>query len=297
MMRINLIDLDINKRRRVFPNLALMKLSSYHKAKGDRVFLNFPLCQPDVSYASCVFSWNAKHTNGLSSDVIIGGSGIDLKMELPPEIEHIMPDYSLYPKVNFSLGFTSRGCIRKCSWCIVPKKEGAIKPWASIYEFWDSRHNKIILLDNNLLASPNWKETLIELGKENVEVDFNQGLDIRLIDDEKVSYLKGVRTKVLRFAFDDIAYEKALRRGIELLINNGISPRMLSFYVLVGFNGDETAIERVEILKSYNVDIYPMIYKGENGKEPKLAPTTFSLNSCHGSWHNLRKFQRIISKG
>ena len=295
-MKVLLMDLDITPQRKPFPNLALMKLSAFHKARGDEVFLNFPLCQPDIIYASCVFTWNAKKAKGLPPNTTLGGLGVDLKKELPLEIEHIKPDYSLYPDVDFSLGFTSRGCIRKCSWCLVPEKEGRIQPWASIYEFWDRQHKKIILLDNNLLASPNWKETLSDLIREQVMVDFNQGLDIRLIDEEKAFYLKQVRAKQLRFAFDDIAYEKAVRKGIELLLASGISPRKLSVYMLVGFNGDQTAKERAEILKSYNVDIYPMLYKGKDGKEPELAPEIFSLAGYHGSWHNLRKFQRVISK-
>lgn len=291
-----LMDLDVITKRTPFPNLALMKLSTFHKAKGDEIFLNFPLCQPDITYASCIFTWHCKQVIGLPENVIIGGSGVDLKKTLPPEVEHIMPDYSLYPKVDFSLGFTSRGCPRKCPWCIVPRKEGGIVPWASIYEFWEKRHQKIVLMDNNLLAAPNWRETMTDLIKERVEVDFNQGLDIRLVSNEVVYYLSKVKTKVLRFAFDHLAYERAVRDGIGLLLAAGISPRKLFFYVLVGFNGAETAVERVEILKSYNVDIYPMIYKDNEGKEPKLQPTTLSLAGYHGSWNNLRKFQRVITK-
>lgn len=295
-MKVLLMDLDVATERRPFPNLSLMKLSAYHKAKGDDVFLNFPLCRPDITYASCVFTWHCKQVIGLPENAIIGGSGVDLKKSLPPEVEHCMPDYSLYPKVNFSLGFSSRGCPRKCPWCLVPGKEGGIVPWASIYEFWEKRHKKIVLMDNNLLAAPNWQETMTDLIKERVEVDFNQGLDIRLVNEENVEYLRQVRTKQLRFAFDDIHYETAVREGINLLLRNGIIPRKLSFYVLVGFNKHDTAIDRVEILKSYNVDIYPMIYKNNEGKEPKLQPTMLSLAGYHGSWNNLRKFQRVITK-
>ena len=135
-----------------------------------------------------------------------------------------------------------------------------------------------------------------DLIAEGLEVDFNQGLDIRLVNEENVTFLKLIKAKQLRFAFDNIAYEKALRKGIELMINWGINPRKLSFYVLVGYSGDKTAIERMEILKAYDVDIYPMIYKGEDGKEPRLECKSFGLSSYHGSWRNLRKFQRVISK-
>lgn len=270
-MKVLLMDLDITNRRQPSPNLALMKLSAYHKAKGDQVFLNSPLWQPDIAYASCVFTWNAKRRTGLTPDAIVGGSGIDLKAELPPDVEHIMPDYSLYSGIDYSLGFTSRGCLRRCPWCIVPEKEGQIKPWARIYEFWDRHHRKIILLDNNLLAAPNWRQTMEDLIAEDLEVDFNQGLDIRLVSEENVGYLKRVKSrqfrfgkkgrKTLRFAFDDIAYEGAVRQGIELLIESGIRSRRLSFYVLYGFGDDNTSVERVNILRSYNVDIYPMCYR------------------------------------
>ncbi|GAH83100.1 unnamed protein product, partial [marine sediment metagenome] len=245
-MKVLLMDLDIIKQRRPFPNLALMKLSAYHKARGDQVFLNFPLYQPDIAYASCVFSWNAKRRATVPYGAVIGGSGIDLKPELPPEVEHMMPDYSLYPGVDFSIGFTSRGCIRDCPWCIVPVKEGQIEPWARIYEFLDRRHRKIILLDNNLLASPNWRQTMEDLIAEGLWVDFNQGLDIRLVNEENVGYLKRVKTEKLRFAFDDISYEKTVRRGIQLLLDAGIASRKLSFYVLVGFGDDSTSVERVK---------------------------------------------------
>ncbi|GAJ17604.1 unnamed protein product, partial [marine sediment metagenome] len=162
-MKVLLMDLDVIKQRRPSPNLALMKLSAYHKAKGDEVFLNFPLQPPDIAYASCVFTWNAGRKTTVPNGAILGGSGIDLKAELLPEVEHIMPDYSLYPSIDSSMGFTSRGCIRNCPWCIVPVKEGQIKPWSRIYEFWDRRHRKITLLDNNLLAAPNWQQTMEDL--------------------------------------------------------------------------------------------------------------------------------------
>ena len=295
-MKVNLVDLDISSKRKPFPNLALMKFSSYHKARGDEIFLNFLLCQPDITYASCVFTWNARMAKGISPDASFGGSGINLNIELPYEVEHIMPDYTLYPNIDFSLGFTSRGCIRKCPWCIVPGKEGIIKPWARIYEFWNQQHRKIMLLDNNLLAASNWRLTMDDLITEELEVDFNQGLDIRLVNEDNVSYLKQVKAKPLRFAFDDLTYEKAVRKGIELLLANNISVRKLSFYMLVGFGDDKSAKERAAILKSYNVDIYPMIYKGEDGKEPMIEPEVFSLAYYHGSWNNLRKFQRVISR-
>lgn len=301
-MKVLLMDLDIIKQRKPSPNLVLMKLSAYHKAKGDQVFLNFPLQPPDITYASCVFTWNAKRRATVPHGAIVGGSGIDLKAELPPEVEHTTPDYSLYPNVNppwkgSSIGFTSRGCIRNCPWCIVPVKEGQITPWSRIYEFWDRRHRKITLLDNNLLAAPNWQQTMEDLLAEELEVDFNQGLDIRLVNEGNVGYLKRVKTEELRFAFDDIAYESAVRRGIELLLGNGINSRHLSFYFLVGFSNDDAVLERVNILQSYNVDIYPMAYKGADGKEPaRRVLEVANLPLFHGSRRNINKFLRLVGR-
>ena len=297
-MKVNLIDLDVSTRRRAFPNLALMKLSSYHKMRDDEVYLNFPLCQPNIIYASCVFSWNRRQADGkLPATAHKGGAGISPKAELPYEIEHIKPDYDLYPNWNFSLGFTSRGCSRHCPWCIVPLKEGAIKANARIYEFWDRKHKKIILLDNNLLAAPNWQQTMEDLMAEDIEVDFNQGLDIRLINEKNAEYLKKITAKYLRFSFDDIGYEKAVYTGIAILKEAGIHIRKLSFYVLVGFNKDiRETIERLKILKSYDVDIYPMIYRDKDGKEPVLDGNFKETIFWHGGRNNLRKFLRVAGR-
>lgn len=306
-MKVLLMDLDVIKERKPFPNLALMKLSAYHKARGDEVYLNFPLREPDITYASCVFTWNAKRRASVPNGAIIGGSGIDLKAELPPEVEHIMPDYSLYPNVDSSLGFTSRGCIRKCRWCTVPEKEGGIRATGRIYEFWDRRHEMITLFDNNLLAAPNWRQTMENVLAEGVKVDFNQGLDIRLVNKENVGYLKRmklahldylrrVKPGQLRFAFDDIAHEKAVRKGIELLLDAGINSRKLFFYVLQGFGDDDTSVERLEILHSYNVDCYPMAYKGLDGKEPARRKIEVPDIFWHGPRRNMKKFLRLVGR-
>jgi len=298
-----LIDLDLlqqSKRKKfAFPNLALMKLSAYHKAMGDEVYLNFPLQKPDIIYASCIFTWNRKYRARIPENAIIGGTGIDLKAKLPPEVENMMPDYTLYPRVDFSLGFTSRGCLRKCPWCIVPEKEGDIKPAGRIYDFWNRHHRKIKLLDNNLLAAPNWKQTMEDLIAEDLKVDFNQGLDIRLLSEENIQYLMRVKAKELRFSFDHIAYEKEFREKIRLLLDSGLRSRKLSFYFLYGFPSiDEECLERFKILASYNVDMYPMAYKDQDGREPqrKVLTGIENLPMAHGARRNINKFLRLIGR-
>jgi len=284
-MKIGLIDLDTKG----FPNLALMKLSQYYKSKGDEIVFNMPLMGADITYIACVFSKNRHNLPAVDGNVILGGTGFAWPSVrcLPFQVEDMMPDYSLY-NAKASYGFTSRGCIRRCPWCVVPHKEGRIKPWHSIYQFWDREHRDIVLLDNNLLAAPNWKETLTDLMKEKLKVDFNQGLDIRLVDQEKAHYLLRLKySKQLRFALDDIKYQKAFRHGMETLRSAGIKLSRVMVYFLIGFNSSlEGDSERLEIIKSYNATPFAMIYQEVNGVRPRIVRDKRELHEF-ARWVNL----------
>jgi len=244
-MNVLLIDGD----RTSFPNLALMKWSAYHKKLGDKVGLlgepDAPL-NPDQVYISCVFPRNAPYVLGLSKifncPVLIGGSGVSFDVTLPDEVEHIMPDYSLYG-IHYSMGFTSRGCNRNCPWCVVPKKEGSIKDWAPIEEFYVRKWRKLRLLDNNFLQSPRWYENLREIIARKIRVDFNQGLDIRLVDQEKAKWLSkcyysdtNFKRRRIRFSFDLPQIEDQFLEGIDKLLRAGIKPNHIFVYILVGYN-------------------------------------------------------------
>jgi len=147
-----------------------MKLSTYHKSRGDNVTLIRPQeiatldqTPSDIIYISCIFVENRDLAIELSRkfpNVLVGGSGIDLDNRLPPNIETLMPDYDLYPEMKYSLGFTTRGCIRSCDFCIVPKKEGTIQIVGDIYNFWNRKHKHVMLLDNNILALPSHFEQI-----------------------------------------------------------------------------------------------------------------------------------------
>ncbi len=295
-MKVVLIDLDTERRRCAFPNLALMKLSAWHKQQGDEVQLNFPLMRADAVYASCVFTWHRQRQATVPPEASVGGLGLDLGRTLPPQVEHIMPDYSLYPNVDFSMGFTSRGCSRSCPWCKVPGKEGAVQTWASFHEFLAPGHKRLLLLDNNLLAAENWRDTLADLGDLTLEVDFNQGLDIRLITDEVAWYLKRVRTRKLRFAFDSLSYEKSVRQGVQVLTRAGIPSRHLSFYVLTGFQEDDQVIERMKLLASLNVDVFPMVYRDDEGREPVRRQLYDGDIFWHGDRRAISKFLRVVGR-
>jgi len=284
-MKVGLIDLD----RKGFPNLALMKISAHHKSKGDEIVFNMPLMEKaDITYIACVFSKNRYSLPAIDGNVILGGTGFTSRDRwLPVEVENMMPDYSLY-NTKASYGFTSRGCIRRCQYCIVPHKEGRIKPWHSIYQFWDREHRDIVLLDNNLLASPNWKETLVDLEKEKLKVDFTQGLDIRLVDQEKAHYLSRLKySKQLRFALDDIKYQKAFRQGMETLRGAGIKLSRVMVYFLIGFNSSlQEDLERLEIIKSYNATPFAMVYQEVNGVKPRIVRDKRELHEF-ARWVNL----------
>lgn len=284
-MNVALIDVD-NK----IPNLALMKLSAHHKAKGDHVEFFTPLfSMPDLAYVAKVFTDTPDYEYWPDCEIIKGGSGYDMKTELPPEIEALCPDYSLYG-IDYAMGFTTRGCIRNCPFCIVPIKEGHIRAVADIYDFWSGQKN-LMLMDNNLTAEPgHFRRILGQLIKEGIHTSFSQGLDIRLIDDEKAALLARVKLwkdKRIRFAFDDTKDEAAVRRGIDCLLRAGIIPRNLSFYVLIGFDSTpEEDLYRVELLRSYGITPFAMPYNRRDRYQKIFArwvnrPALFKVTKWH----------------
>jgi len=301
-MKILLIQMDGK-----WPNLALMKLSTWHKMQGDSVALLRPRTYdrrhfgkprnleinppkgftPDIVYISCIFTWNAPIAHGIAemlraegAKVFLGGSGVDLQTTLPDEIEHLRPDYDLYG-VDYSMGFLTRGCIRRCPWCIVPRKEGYIKRWSELREFMDPRHRKLMLLDNNLLAHSDAEKILRELADlsqlKGLKVCFTQGLDIRLVTPEIVRLLKRIdyrdpefEKKALYFAWDVPSEEERVVKGIKTLVVNGIPKSHLRFYALIGYGiraEDYTwdyflqnDWHRYEVLRKLGVKMIPMIY-------------------------------------
>ena len=241
-MRVLLVDADSHNG---FPNLALMKLSAWYKQQGYAVDLlkgihtTAPLQHYDKVFISIIFYQNREKVLDYASqfdNVTVGGSGFDYNIRLDDDIEHILPDYSLYD-LDYSMGFTSRGCIRNCGFCIVPEKEGPIRDHAPIHEFLHPDHKKVILLDNNFQASPKWRENIKYLIDTKLKVNFNQGLDIRLIDRESAYFFSETyyynwtfKRRGINFAFDDLRYEKKVREGLENLINVGIRPEHILVY-------------------------------------------------------------------
>ena len=283
-MNILLVDADSKKG---FPNLALMKISTYHREQNDLVDLikGIPTTAPIMDYShvyiSCIFKQNKERVKEYAAQfdndvaVYIGGSGISLNHNLPDDIEFLTPDYNLY-NTDYSIGFTSRGCIRKCGFCVVNEKEGHIHHWQYIDEFHDPNHKKIILLDNNFQASPDWKETLAYINKHKLKVNFNSGLDIRLMTKEFAEALKETKVydwrfkyKKLTFAFDDLKDADKILRGIQLLKDAGhnLNKGNTMFYVLVGYDSTiQEDMQRIIMLKEMGVGAFVMRYNKTEGK-------------------------------
>lgn len=197
----------------------------------------------------------------------LGGPGYDIKKCLPDEIELCKPDYSLYPGIDYALGFTTRGCIRKCPFCIVPIKEGKIYRIQPIQDVYAPQFQAIKLLDNNVLADrDNFREIVTFCENHNLRLDVSQGLDIRLLDEELAGLIARIKPiKKLDFAFDSLRYEKAVIKGIQLLVNAGVDIRgKVQFYVycdrsITGEYGIESAIKRCQILKDHGTNPYVML--------------------------------------
>jgi hypothetical protein len=254
-MRISLIDVDSK-----IPNLALMKISAYHKNKGDTV--GFNLSNPDKIYSSIIFKKNnGKSMNQQIQPIPIeyGGTGYDLSIKLPDYIEFIKPDYNLYPS-TYSQGFTTRGCTRNCYFCVVPKKEGKLRRSQHPKEFYDDRFNTIMIMDNNWLADREWffktSQWILDQKLKVIE----HGLDIRLLDKESIQRLQDLKIKLWHFAFDFIEYTPVVKDKIKLLKKCGVNTKnkvCIYCYIHDDLHFDN-ALARCNILRDLGVNARPM---------------------------------------
>lgn len=264
-MKIGLIDVDGHN----FPNLALMKISACHKARGDTVEWWWGFGQYDRVYMSKVF--DDTYTPDIpeplnAAEIVKGGTGYGLDNTLPPEIEGMRPDYSLYPELtkDTAYGFLTRGCPNNCPFCIVCAKEGrkSVKV-ADLGQWWDGQKN-IVLMDPNILACPDHMDLLGQLANSGAWVDINQGLDARLLTQKNIDALKKIKLAEIHFAWDLMKNSKRIVDGLNLWKRYGKKNKHGSWgtvYVLVNF--DTTMAEnlyRVYKLRDMGFDPYVMVY-------------------------------------
>jgi len=293
-MRIGLIDFDSKQ-----VNLALMKLSAYHKAKGNIVILNpTSAAQVDKVYCSVLFSWNrdaALRLADIFPNIEFGGTGYDLSTVLPADVEAMRPDYSLYSieviekrikgimtketrrkkaeqVVSGGIGFTARGCIRTCPWCVLPVKEGNLHSVGSLSDLVNPRSNIVTLLDANLTADPDCLEKLNQAKEMSLVLDITQGVDVRLMTDDIAKALSEVKhLRSITYAWDMIHSERPVTEGI-ITLSKFIKPWKHLAYMLSGYNSTfEEDVYRFRKLAEIGVSPYVMVYRGKGGVEDEYA--------------------------
>ena len=275
-MKIGLIDVDNYNKAPKYPNLALMKLSAWHKAQGDDVSWWFGFEQYDRVYMSKVFdeTYTKDFQFCINADEIIkGGTGYGMDNKLPDEIEHIYPDYSIYPTLtkNTAYGFLTRGCPRGCHFCIVAEKEGrrSVKV-ADLSEWWNGQKN-IVLMDPNLLACPDHMDLLGQLIDSKAWVDVNQGFDCRLLTEQNIAAINQIKLKNIHFAWDYMHEEKRVIAGLELhanLANRKVNGAFGTVYCLTNY--DTTMEENLyRIYKLWDMGYFPYVMIYDKPNAPK----------------------------
>lgn len=282
MKQIGLIDVDGHN----FPSIPLMKISAWHKKHGDAVEWYEPLFSDpkDIVYMSKVFSFTPDYEYHINAKKIIkGGTGYGIKTankkeiytkvedgELPPEMEHIYPDYGLYPELckDKAFGFLTRGCPRGCEFCHVGCKEGRQSyKVADLPEFWKGQKN-IVLCDPILIACPDWRGLLEQLIDSGAKININQGLDIRMMTQEKAEMIKRLRVDTVHFAWDRYEdKELIIPKFKEFKRITEWGARKTSVFVLTNYNTTlDQDLERIYTLRNLDYDPFVMIYNKESTK-------------------------------
>jgi len=263
------------------PNIALMRIAAHHGALGDEITFRWTgnpqrnlWDAPDVVYASAIFEKTRPVADQCRREfpgAFIGGTGIDLALNLETlGIQTKRQDYSLYPKWEQSIGFTQRGCRMRCGFCVVPRKEGAIREEQSIMELWRGEPwpRELILLDNDFFGQANWRARIAEIRNGGFKVSFNQGINARLLTEETAQAIASVdfrddsmQRKRIYTAWDNAKDEQRLFDGLNLLVKFGIKPDWIMVYMLVGYWPGETiqdCLYRHKKLRSFGARPYPM---------------------------------------
>lgn len=306
-MRIRLTHIDGK-----LPNLALMKLAHWHRAQGDDVCLTrrvLPdMLEPsyDAVYGSAIFTFSSKLVDAFRSawpDATIGGTGSGevrtVEQIIGSEYEHY--DYSIYPAYQWSLGFTARGCRLRCGFCVVPQKEGRPRPINSIYDIWrpETEHN-VCLLDNDFFGQSReqWLERIREIIDGRFKVCFNQGINIRLIDDEAAQWLARIpyyddqfKTRRLYTAWDNLKDERIFFEGVDRLERAGVPPSHLMVYMLIGYDKAETwerIMYRFERMVARGIRPYPMVYNNANRELKRFQRWVISQQYEYIPWEQYK---------
>ena len=265
-----------------YNNMALEKYKIYHTNLGDQVETYLPVAawSYDKIISSSIFSFTDKSQLLIDDRWVCGGTGYDLYKKLPPDVEKII--------LRNNYGFTQRGCDRGCPFCVVKKKEGCAHAVGDIYDIWDGESKSITLYDNNILLLPqHFNMICSQLRASKVKVDWNQGLDIRLINNDVAKELGSIKHAEYHFAYDNVGMDQLIINSVNKLVTNGIKQSI--FYVLIGFNTTiQEDLHRLNLLRSLNQRAYIMFYQkcGDTVEARKYSRNEIIVQKSIKRWGN-----------
>lgn len=302
-MKIGLVDVDGHAKKKkwgatIYPNLALTKIARYHKEQGDEVGWALPFEHYDRVYMSKVFNFSPDDLTIYNADEVIrGGTGYDISSQLPVEIDRLQPDYSIYPYVSTdtAYGFLTRGCPNKCPWCVVPRKEGKIRPYMDIDEIAVDGRKKVVLMDNNILAAGDYAvQQLEKIIKRGYRVDFNQALDARLVTDEFARLLAQIKwlQNRIRFGCDTKGQIAEVERAIGMINGYGYNGEYFLYTMIGGKSDFNESYSRVHYwwIRNHKIRsqhkgnaIYPYAQPYRDPDNPRFTPPCGKKTWLNGS--------------
>ena len=300
-MKIGLHDAEKEfLKNKSYPNYALMKISAWHKTHGDTVEWWNPLYKYDRVYSSKVFDFTPINPY-LPEETIRGGTGyrdIPTDKTLVSEIDDMFPDYSIYPDCDYAIGYITRGCPNNCRWCIVPRKEGGIYPYRKWRDLVRPDTNKLVLMDNNILACEYGIKQLASMAGSGYRIDLNQGMDARLVDDQIAHILSKIDwIRFIRFSCDQKAQINPVKRAIDSLGRYGVKPYRIFIYLLITEDVQD-ASERVEELKTYkSINLYAQAERNEGlGITPSAAQLEFQQRYIYGGCYRTESWREYCDR-
>ncbi|MFI3255421.1 MAG: radical SAM protein [Eubacteriales bacterium] len=300
-MRVALHDSEKEHiKKKIFPNLALMKISTFHKARDDSVEWWQPMEDYDRVYSSKIFDFTPENPF-LPKSTIKGGTGyrdIPLDQTLAPEIDDCFPDYTIYPNCDYAIGYLTRGCPNRCRWCVVPQKEGAIKPYRLWQDVVREDSMKLTLMDNNILACSHGLSQLEELTATKYKIDLNQGMDARLVTPEIAQLLSKLRwQRYIRFSCDQISQLDHIQKVVDMLGEFGVLPYRIFVYLLVTKDIENASFRVEELKKMGKLCVYAQSEQNASlGILPNKAQKEFSSRYMYSRCYLKETWEEYVQR-